>query len=74
MIIPYTELAPDTLQSLIEEFVTRDGTDYGVNDVSMERKVQQIMQQLEREEVYIVYSELHESCTIVNKDYFSNEQ
>jgi len=29
MIIPYDKLSPEALQALIEEFVTRDGTDTG---------------------------------------------
>ena len=29
MIIPYNELSENALQALIEDFVTRDGTDYG---------------------------------------------
>ncbi|MDH5185281.1 MAG: YheU family protein [Gammaproteobacteria bacterium] len=29
MIIPHTNLSPEALQDLLEEIVTRDGTDYG---------------------------------------------
>ncbi len=29
MIVPWQELEPDTLDNLIQEFVSRDGTDYG---------------------------------------------
>lgn len=68
MIIPHTEIAPDTLQALIEEFVTRDGTDYGEQDVPVAIKVQQIREQLDRKEIYIVYSEIHETCTLVTKE------
>ena len=71
MIIPHTEMAPNTLQALIEEIVTRDGTDYGEHDVSTFIKVKQVMDQLEREEIYIVYSELHETCTLVTKETFT---
>jgi len=71
MIIPHTEIAPNTLQALIEEIVSRDGTDYGEHDVSTSIKVQQVMDQLEREEIYIVYSELHETCTLVTKETFT---
>ena len=67
MIIPYTEIAADTLKALIEEFVTRDGTDYGKHEVSTAQKVQQIMDQLQRKEIFIVYSELHETCTLKTK-------
>ena len=67
MIIPHTEISADTLHALIEEFVTRDGTDYGEHEVSTEQKVQQVMRQLERQEIFIVYSELHETCTLKTK-------
>jgi len=67
MIIPHTDIAADTLHALIEEFVTRDGTDYGEHEVSTEQKVQQVMRQLERQEIFIVYSELHETCTLKTK-------
>ncbi|PCH61047.1 MAG: hypothetical protein COC05_02270 [Gammaproteobacteria bacterium] len=72
MIIPHTEIAADTLQTLIEECVTRDGTDYGEHEVSTARKVQQVMEQLERKEIYIVYSELLETCTLQTKETISN--
>jgi len=68
MIIPHTEIAPETLQALIEEFVSREGTEYGEHDVSLSKKVQQIMRQLERNEIVILYSELNETCTFVTKD------
>jgi uncharacterized protein len=67
MIIPHTDIAPDTLNSLIEEFVTRDGTDYGDIEASMATKVQQVINQLERKEVFIVYSEESETCDIKPK-------
>ena len=70
MIIPYTDIAPATLNSLIEEFVTRDGTDYGDIEASMATKVQQVINQLERKEVFIVYSEEYETCNIKSKDTF----
>jgi uncharacterized protein YheU (UPF0270 family) len=70
MIIPHADIATDTLNALIEEFVTRDGTDYGDIETSTATKVQQVMNQLERKEVFIVYSEEYETCTIKTKDTF----
>lgn len=67
MIIPHTEIAKDTLLAMIEEFVTRDGTDYGEYETSTAQKIDQVMDQLERQEIFIVYSELHESCTLKTK-------
>ncbi len=68
MIIPHSEIAATTLHALIEEFVTRDGTDYGEHEVSTAQKVQQVMAQLERQEIFIIYSELHETCTLISKE------
>lgn len=67
MIIPHSELNPDTLQGLIEEFVTRDGTDYGFEERSLQEKVAAIRRQLDSGEVVILFSELQQSCNIVPK-------
>lgn len=65
MQIPYTEIDADTLTRLIEHFVLREGTDYGLEEKSREEKVADVRQQLERGDAIIVYSELHESVNIV---------
>lgn len=64
MIIPHQELSPDTLQALVEEFVTRSGTDYGSNEASLAKKVQQVVRQLEKGEAVIVYDATMEVCNI----------
>jgi len=43
MNIPFEELAVETLTAIIEEFISREGTDYGVHEISLEKKVQQVM-------------------------------
>ncbi|WP_116475616.1 YheU family protein [Zobellella maritima] len=65
MIIPYTELAENTLNNLIEHFVLREGTDYGEQETGLADKVRQVKQQLKQGEAVIVYSELHDSINIV---------
>jgi uncharacterized protein YheU (UPF0270 family) len=35
MIIPHRSLSPDALRGVIEAFVTREGADYGVQDVPL---------------------------------------
>jgi uncharacterized protein len=64
MIIPYQMLSPEALQGIIEAFVTREGTDYGTQDVSLATKVLQVRQQLDAGMAVIVYDEDTESCTI----------
>ena len=41
--VPWQELEESTLNNLIEEFVTRDGTDYGELELSMDQKVKQVV-------------------------------
>lgn len=65
MIIPWQDLAPETLDSLIESFVLREGTDYGEHERSLEQKVADVKGQLQRGEAVLVWSELHETVNIM---------
>jgi len=62
--IPHTELAPETLRAVVESFVLREGTDYGEHDVPLERKVADVIRQLERREAVIVFDPKTESIDI----------
>lgn len=70
MIIPWQEISADALSNLIREFVLREGTDYGENEVSLEQKIEQVKTQLKRGEAVIVFSELHETVDIQLKQKF----
>nr|WP_281175508.1 YheU family protein [Desulfobacter vibrioformis] len=56
------------LDSVVEEFVTRDGTDYGEVEVPLETKVAQVIAQLRSGKAVIVFDPRTESCTILNSD------
>ncbi|WP_107853240.1 YheU family protein [Oceanimonas marisflavi] len=73
MIIPFRDLPEDTLNNLIEHFVLQEGTEYGEQDVSLEQKVFEVKQQLERGDAVIVYSELHETVNIVPAERFGRK-
>ena len=62
--IPYRELTPDALQGVIESFVLREGTDYGMHEYSLEQKVAHVMRQLERGEAHILFDPNTESIDI----------
>lgn len=66
--IPFSSLAEETLQALIESFVLREGTDYGEYEVSLEKKVEAVKKQLEKGKLKILFDENEESCTIVNSE------
>lgn len=62
--VPLTELAPATLQALVESFVLREGTDYGEQEVPLATKVAQVLRQLQRGEARIVFDPATESVDI----------
>lgn len=48
MIIPWQQIAPETLDNLIESFVLREGTDYGEQERSLAQKVADVKRQLKQ--------------------------
>ena len=64
MQVPYTMLSPETLRAVIEEFVLREGTEYGEQEVSLDDKVAAVMNQLKKGEAHIVYDAESETCSI----------
>ena len=56
---------------LLEEFASRDGTDYGAYETSLADKVSQLEIQLKQKRILVVYSELHESINIVPAEQFT---
>ncbi len=68
MIIPHRELSPEALQGVIEDFVTRDGTDYGETETPLAVKVAQVKKQLDQGLYVIVYDLELESAMIVPKE------
>lgn len=65
--IPWQSLSEEALRGVIDEFITREGTDYGEHEIPHQRKVAQILQQLKRDEAAIVFDVHTESCTILPK-------
>jgi len=53
--VPVAQLQPDTLQALLEEYASRDGTDYGEVELTLEQKVGNLRRQLQGGELRILY-------------------
>jgi uncharacterized protein YheU (UPF0270 family) len=73
MIIPLEQLNEETLTAIIEDFILREGTDYGAIDISKADKIAQVKMQLKQGSAVIVYSELHESVNILPREQFNDE-
>ena len=55
--IPYDQLSNEALQGVIEEFVTRDGTDYGEVQIPLGTKITQVLKQLKSKDAFIVFDQ-----------------
>ena len=63
--VPFESLSDAALRALIESFVGREGTDYGLEERSLEAKVADVRRQLERGEARIVFDPKTESINII---------
>lgn len=68
MIIPADTLAPETLRAVIENVITREGTDYGELEFSLEEKVAQILLLIEHKKTVIVFDEESESVALMDTE------
>lgn len=67
MIVPWKELDAHTLQNMIEEYVTRDGTEYGEQETPLETRVQQVRRHLEQGEAVVWFDEYAQTVNIVRR-------
>ena len=65
LIIPFQDLSSEALRGVLEEFVTREGTDYGEAEIGLETKIKQVLNQLHAGKAVIVFDQKTETCNIV---------
>jgi uncharacterized protein YheU (UPF0270 family) len=63
--IPWNQLSEQVLRGLIEEFITREGTDYGEREFSLIEKVEQVKVQIKRSDVVIVFDAKSATCNLL---------
>lgn len=68
MIIPVNELPAETLQRIAEDFATRDGTDYGEHEFSLEEKTQQLIAQIRSGTVLLSFDNATESLNLITAE------
>ena len=64
LIIPSDRLSSEALEGLVEEFVSREGTDYGETIHTLEEKCAHVFSEIEKGEVVIVYEPEGQSCDL----------
>lgn len=65
MVIPHDQLSPEALRGVIEEFVTREGTDDGDHEADLAARVALVRRQLDAGTAVLVYDEVDGTCTIL---------
>ena len=53
--VPPKRLPREVLLALLEEYTSRDGTDYGIRELTQNEKVAALNRQLDRGDVYLLY-------------------
>ena len=70
MVIPSDQISHDALNGLIEEFITREGTDYGHVDLDLSMKVDQVTHQLDKGDIVIIFDSTTESVNLMTKQQY----
>ena len=66
--IPMDRLAVDVLDALLEEFASRDGTDYGEVETPIETRVKQLRRQLELGDLVLLYDSDDQQWDLLPKE------
>ncbi|MBT4522467.1 MAG: YheU family protein [Halieaceae bacterium] len=66
--IPVSRIEPDVLQAMLEEFASRDGTDYSEQERSLAQKVESLQSQLSSGELAILYDTSGEHWDLIQRD------
>jgi hypothetical protein len=66
VLIPASLLEADTLTHLIEDFVTREGTDNG-DETPLQTRVQRVRRALDKGEAVIVFDPQSQQCQLALK-------
>jgi uncharacterized protein YheU (UPF0270 family) len=64
LLIPYDQLEPETLNRLIEDFVTRDGTDNG-DETPLQTRVLRVRQALAKGQAFILFDLDSQQCQLL---------
>ena len=66
--VPLNRLDAAVLDAMLEEFASRDGTDYGLRERSLEEKVGNLKSQLSRGDLSLIYDLDSEHWDLCSRD------
>ncbi len=65
VIIPPERLSAESLQSVIERFVLREGTDYGRQEIEISRKIDAVRRQIDSGKAVVIFDPETGTTTIL---------
>ena len=63
MLIPFEQIETDTLTRLIEDFVTRDGTDNG-DETPLNTRIERVRKALDKKQAVILFDVESQQCQL----------
>jgi uncharacterized protein len=66
--VPHGRLSASVLQALLEEFASRDGTDYGEVELTLAQKTGNLRRQVEQGEVIILFETESEQWDLLESE------
>lgn len=66
--VPVERLDPDTLGALLEDFASRDGTDYGERETPLDERVAQLRRSLVAGDVMLLFHAATESWDLLPRE------
>ncbi len=66
--VPAERLAPEVLQELLEEYASRDGTDYGPVELTLAEKTGNLRRQLQDADLCILFHLETQEWDLVSKE------
>lgn len=72
--IPPDKITPEVLEQIIESFILREGTDYGIHEASFDSKKNQIKKQIDQGHICIIFDFTTESVTLMTQTEWRKSQ
>ena len=66
--VPVERLQAEVLDALLEEFASRNGTDYGHYDMTLEQKVANLRRQLDNNSLQLLYDGASETWDLLDAE------
>ena len=67
VLVSPADLQPETLNSVLESFVLREGTDYGSFEISLEQKIENLRKKIATKDIVLVFDPNTESLNFLTQ-------